>query len=196
MHRPRGPRRMLLALVVVVSLGCSGASLEASAPEPGGTSGPTPRTTPEGFEPPARPDPAPDPDRPGACDPTTAAAISGTVAAQLEAFARGDLPAAYARTSTSFRDTFDLEGFETLIRSSYGYLLAGTGHRLDECWAQGDRGYILAGVREGSREVVLRYDVVEEPDLGWRIAGAVELPGISLPTDRLAAIGPSGHTRT
>jgi hypothetical protein len=49
---------------------------------------------------------------------------------------------------------------------------------------RGRRGYILAGVRTGTREVVLRYDVSEEED-GWRIDGAVEIPGITLPPDRL-----------
>jgi hypothetical protein len=109
------------------------------------------------------------------------------VSTQLGHFARGDLAAAYAVTTTTFQRLMDLAAFETLIRSRYPYLLTSPGHRLAECWAVDGAGYILAGVRDGSREVVLRYDVSEEPGFGWRIDGAVALPAITLPAEQSIA---------
>jgi hypothetical protein len=184
-----GRRRTVLLLIAALIAGCTG-----TAPDPAvgpasaapGTPEPEPHrpALPDGFEPPARPEPAPDPSAPGTCDTATATAIAATVSAQLEAFARDDIAAAYALTSPFFQRLFELPAFEALIRSEYDYLLESSGHRLDECWVQGRRGYILAGVRSGTRERVLRYDVSDEPD-GWRIDGAVALPGITLPPDRL-----------
>jgi hypothetical protein len=194
MRSPVALRLMLASLLSVTALSCTGTAIPTGAPtvapgtsEESTTDAPDsePGNDAEGFEPPARPEPAPDPLRPGACDATTAGAIGATVSAQLEAFTREDIASAYGLTSPFFQRMLDVEAFETMIRTEYPYLLESSGHRLDECWARGRRGYILAGVRAGSRETVLRYDVSDEPGLGWRIDGAAALPGISLPPDRL-----------
>jgi hypothetical protein len=184
------PRLALASLLSATALSCAGTAAPTVASGASGES-PTERreaergSDAEGFEPPARPEPAPDLLLPGTCDTTTAEAIAATVSAQLEAFTREDIAAAYGLTSPFFQRVLDVEAFATMIRTDYPYLLESSGHRLDECWVRGRRGYILAGVRSGSRETVLRYDVSEEPGLGWRIDGAAALPGISLPPDRL-----------
>jgi hypothetical protein len=192
MRIPVALRLSLTSLLCVTAMSCAGTSVPLLAPdvsEDRTTDGPSapPETGggAEDLEPPARPAPAPDPEPPGACDATTAAAIGATVSAQLEAFMREDIEAAYELTSPFFRRLLDIEAFETMIRTEYPYLLESSGHRLDECWARGRRGYILAGVRTGSRETVLRYDVSDEPEGGWRIDGAAALPGVVLPPDRL-----------
>jgi len=185
-----------LALVVLLSVtapGCTGTAVPTASSHPvlDGPAAPhgaerqVPERDPDEFEPPARPTPAPDPLRPDPCDAVTAGAIGATVSAQLDAFMRDDIPAAYALTSPFFQRVLDAEAFETMIRTEYPYLIESSGHRLDECWTRGRRGYILAGVRSGSGETVLRYDVSEEPEVGWRIDGAAALSGISLPADRL-----------
>ncbi len=158
-----------------------------TSPEPLPQPSPDLETDREVFEPPTRPAPAPDPERPGTCDPMTAAAIGATVTAQLDAFARSDLDAAFALTSASFRSSVDRTDFERIIRTGYAYLLGNAGHRLDTCWSSGSSGYILAGVRSAEREYVLRYDVSEDLGAGWRIDGAAELPGIALPEQRLVS---------
>ncbi len=205
--RLRTPRRMrrgttLLVALASIALGCSGdpespaATSQATQVEPDiefdvesdgesdGESGQD-EAAPEGFEPPARPSPAPDIQLPGSCDAMTTAAIGAVVSAQLEAFTHDDLDAAYALTSPFFQRVLDRDAFDSMIRTDYPYLLESSGHRLDECWTRNGRGYILAGVRVGTREVVLRYDVSDEPDVGWRIDGAAEVPGIRLPDDQL-----------
>jgi len=189
MRSPITRHLALVTLLSATSLGCTATVAPPASSDPAADTPAAPpdaeQQDPDEFEPPARPDPAPDPLRPGACDAATAGAIGATVSAQLDAFMRDDIPAAYALTSPFFQRVIDAEAFETMIRTEYPYLIESSGHRLDECWARGRRGYFLAGVRSGSREVVLRYDVSEEPEAGWRIDGAVPLSGISLPPDRL-----------
>jgi hypothetical protein len=186
--RPRVTLRLsLTSLLCVTALACAGTPVPTAAPDTAESrtaDGPEADEGEGDLEPPARPAPAPDPQRPGACDATTAAAISATVSEQLEAFMRDDIAAAYELTSPFFQRLLDIEAFETMIRNEYPYLLESSGHRLDECSATGRRGYILAGVRNGPRETVLRYDVSDEPEVGWRIDGAVSLPGVTLPPDR------------
>jgi len=182
----------LTAMVVLIGLGCAPAPPGAQAPGAQAPGAQEPSAdVPDGvgptddFEPPARPEQIPDLAPPGECDAETAAAIAATVSAQLDALRRDDIDAAYALTSPFFQRLLALEAFEAMIRDDYAYLLESSGHRLDECWSRSRRGYVLAGVRTGSREIVLRYDVSDEPDVGWRIDGAAELPGIRLAPDRL-----------
>lgn len=139
---------------------------------------------PEQDPAPDRPEPAPDPMAPDACDEPTRTAIAGTLTAQLDAFAAEDLAAAYAMTSPFFRSFLDEDAFEALIRTQYPDLIGNDGHRFDDCGVRGRRGYIVVGVRNGARELVLRYDVSLE-DVGWRIDGALELPGVTLPPEPL-----------
>jgi hypothetical protein len=186
MRSPVALRVTRLALAAAVASGCAGTAVPTATPDgdaPGARS--APEGAPDVLEPPARPGPVPDLQPPGACDAPTAAAIGATVSAQLQAFMRDDIAAAYALTSPFFQFVLDIEGFEEMIRTDYPYLIESSGHRLDECWTRGRRGYILAGVRTGSRERVLRYDVSDEPEVGWRIDGAMALPSIILPPDRL-----------
>jgi hypothetical protein len=112
--------------------------------------------------------------------------MAATVSTQLDAFASGDIAAAYELTSPLFRTTFDPVAFETLIRTQDPYLLESSGHRTDECWIAGSRGYLLAGVQVGMREVVLRYDVSNRTGGRWFIDGAAELTSIRLPETQLA----------
>lgn len=197
-HRTARRPATLLAVLAATALGCSGAAdvtvaSDQDARVESDVESDVERDVdqdevdalPDAFEPPARPEPSPDPQRPGACDAVTADAIAAVVSAQLDAFAGDDLDAAYALTSPFFQRLLDRDAFETMIRTGYPYLLESSGHRLDECWARSRRGYILAGVRIGTREVVLRYDLSDEPDVGWLIDGATEVPGISLPDDQL-----------
>lgn len=153
---------------------------EDPAPEPGPGPGPAPEEDPV----PDRPEPVPDTAPPGMCDEPTRNAIASTLAAQLDAFAAEDLTAAYATTSPFFRSFLDEEAFETLIRTQYPDLVGNDGYRFDDCGVRGRRGFIVVGVRNGAREIVLRYDVSLE-DGGWRIDGALELPGVTLPPEPL-----------
>jgi len=154
------------------------------------TERPVATTTPTGPPPAAdrAPDPAPrppstpDPTAPQACDPATRAAIGAPVTAQLEALTVGDFDGAYAVTSPFFRTVVSRAQFELLIRDAYPELVGNGGHRLDECGVRGRRGFIVVGVRSGVRTVVLRYDLSQEED-GWRIDGAIALPGVTLPPD-------------
>ena len=176
------------ALTVALAAGC-GPSEVAAPSEP--TAAPAPELVPEDVPQPALPpDPPPDPPvdagrPPNACDASTAAAITATVSTQLDAFADDDVAGAYAMTSPFFRRFLDEAGFATLIRDEYPELLGNDGHRADECLAVGRRGSLIVGVRSGTREVVLRYDLSEEED-GWRIDGARRLVGIQLPPQPLA----------
>jgi len=191
----RNPRpAILLSPLVALALGCSGATpppaatdLETPVPPgvaPDGAARPDDATPRDTFEPPARPDPAPDPLRPGDCDPITAAAIGAVVSAQLSALARDDLDAAYALTRPSSTRTSDRDTFATMIRDDHPYLLDGPDHRLDECWASSRSGYLVVGVRTGTGEIVLRYDVTEDPHSGWLIDAITAIPGLVLPDDQ------------
>jgi hypothetical protein len=154
----------------------------AGAPSgPGSERAPLPDAPAPG---PFRPGPSPDPTAPDECDAATGAAIGMTVGSQLDAFAADDFDAAYALTSPFFRTMFTRDAFETLIREAYPTLVGNDGHRLDECRSRSRRGFLVAGVRAGAQELVLRYDLSEEAD-GWRIDGALLLPGVTLPSDQV-----------
>jgi hypothetical protein len=189
--RTAGSRAVVLATVTAVLVTACGDSVDAPASshrspaDVGATMPSAPESEaapPPGT--PSRPEPSPDPTAPGACDTATRAAIGLTVGTQLEAFSRGDFDAAYALTSPFFRTLFTRDAFESLIRDAYPALVGNDGHRLDECRARSRRGFLVAGVRSGSLELVLRYDVSQEAD-GWRIDGAILLPGVTLPRDRV-----------
>jgi hypothetical protein len=190
MRHHRTATRTTRTLVVVAGLlvaACSGA-VEAPTSSPADTHTSAPTAPDTGGAPPSEaqppPAPAPDPTEPGECDATTRSAMGLTVTTQLEAFATDDFDAAYALTSPFFRTLFTRDAFETLIRDAYPVLVGNDGHQLDECRARSRRGFLVAGIRNGSQDLVLRYDLSEEPD-GWRIDGAILLPGVTLPRDRV-----------
>lgn len=178
--RARCLRPAAAALVITLVAGCGPAEvatpLEApAAPSPGTAPDPVPE-----LDPPADAGRAPN-----ACDGPTEAGIAATVSRQLDAFADADVAGAYAMTSPFFRRFLDEDGFASLIRDEYPELLGNDGHRTDECLAVGRRGSLIVGVRDGAREIVLRYDLSEEED-GWRIDGARRLVGVLLPPQPLA----------
>jgi hypothetical protein len=191
-------RSAILATTVALTLlvsACSGdpgragsvpdAPAAAATTDPPAPSAPAvpsvPPGSPDPSEPPARPAPIPDPSAPGACDETTSRAITATVAAQLEAFASGDLRAAYALTSPFFTTLVDEGRFEEIIRTDYPQLLMSRERWTGDCLVRGRRGVLLAGVADAEgRELVLRYDLSLE-DVGWRIDGALRVEGITLP---------------
>jgi hypothetical protein len=141
----------------------------------------TPAGPQDPSEPPARPAPVPDRSAPDPCDAATSRDITATVSAQLEAFAAGDLRAAYALTSPFFTTLVDEARFEELIRSDYPLLLVSRERWTGDCLVRGRRGVLLAGVADAAgRELVLRYDLSLE-DVGWRIDGALRVDGITLP---------------
>ena len=175
-----GWRSAAAGLVMALAAGCS-TSQGAAPPEPAPT--PSIDQAPESTP---KPEPPVDVGRPAnACDASTAAAITATVSTQLDAFADDDIAGAYAVTSPFFRRFLDEAGFATLIRDEYPELLGNDGYRADECLAVGRRGSLIVGVRDGTREVVLRYDLSEEED-GWRIDGARRLIGVMLPPQPVA----------
>ena len=176
------------ALSFTLAAGCGPAEVAApSEPAPAPAPEQAPDQAPEATPGPDLPrDPPVDAGRPpNACDASTASAITATVSTQLDAFADDDIAGAYAVTSPFFRRFLDETGFATLIRDEYPELLGNDGHRADECLAVGRRGSLIVGVRSGTREVVLRYDLSEEGD-GWRIDGARRLVGVQLPPQPLA----------
>lgn len=193
--RGRRPLRLgpaVAALTIALAAGCGTSEMTAPsepAPAPAPEQAPerAPEAVPEPSLPPDLPsDPPVDAGRPpNACDASTAAAITATVSTQLDAFADDDVAGAYAMTSPFFRRFLDEAGFATLIRDEYPELLGNDGHRADECLVVGRRGSLIVGVRDGAREVVLRYDLSEEED-GWRIDGARRLTGVMLPPQPLA----------
>lgn len=133
---------------------------------------------------PCPPPATPEPRAASECAATTRSLIEATLTTQLDAFAVDDLVTAYAMTSPFFRTFVDGDAFDTLIRGEHPELLGNGGHRFDECRTLGRRAFIIVGVRADDGEVVLRYDLSEEPD-GWRIDGARTLDGVVLPTDPL-----------
>lgn len=183
---------VLAVLALTVATGCGPAATEPpsgappardTAPEPDAPPSPAPPPSPEL---PPTPDPPPDAGRPpNACDAPTEAGIAATVSRQLDAFADADLAGAYATTSPFFRRFVDEEAFAALISDEYPELLDNDGHRTDGCLAVGRRGSLIVGVRDGGREVVLRYDLSREED-GWLIDGARRLVGVTLPPQPLA----------
>lgn len=188
-------RRRALGLVVAsalaLSIGCAGTDDLAGVEAAGGGApeDPGPDREPEAAPaPPQRPEPreqTPPPPTPAACDPERDGTIGVTVSTQLDAFSGSDFARAYAMTSPFFRRVLDADAFETLIRTEYPELVGNDGHRLGECLVRGRRGSLIAGVRAGTQEVVLRYDLSEEAD-GWRIDGARRLPAGALPPQPLA----------
>ena len=189
-------RTLLVALAVTLTLtGCGAAPEDAALEAPLPAQGPLPSSPESEPEPDApepepepelapRPAPVPDTTAPGTCATAILDAIASTVSTQLDAFAAEDFTAAYEMTSPYFRLVFATDDFEQMIRTDYPELVGNDGHRFDECQVRNRRAFIVVGVRAGAREVVLRYDLSEEPD-GWRIDGAGLLPGITLPPDRL-----------
>lgn len=193
-------RTLLVALAVTLTLtGCGAAPEDAALEAPLPAQGPLPSSPesesesesepePDAPEPEPelapRPTPVPDTTAPGTCATAIRDAIASTVSTQLDAFAAEDFTAAYEMTSPYFRLVFATDDFEQMIRTDYPELVGNDGHRFDECQVRNRRAFIVVGVRAGAREVVLRYDLSEEPD-GWRIDGAGLLPGITLPPDRL-----------
>ena len=81
-------------------------------------------------------------------------------------------------------DATPRDTFATMIRDDHPYLLDGHDHRLDECWASSRSGYLVVGVRTGTGEIVLRYDVTEDPHSGWLIDAITAIPGLVLPDDQ------------
>jgi hypothetical protein len=177
----------VVAAVLVVTSACA-SSERAAAPDPATAVAPTPAPSP--APPPdadrALPLPPVDPDAPHPldCDAERRDAMRSPVATQLGAFADDDLTLAYAMTSPFFQRVLTADAFEALIRGEYPELIGNGGHRFDECRVRGRRGHLIVGVRDGVREVVLRYDLSEEPD-GWRIDGAMRI-ALTLPPQPVA----------
>jgi hypothetical protein len=199
MGRRRSIGVVLLALSLMVVVGCASDARSGVTAQPAATP-PEPDTAPEADPrpdgeldggpdggPDGRPDGGPDvadvPD-PQRCEAGTLAAIGATVSTQLDAFAADDFPLAYAMTSPFFRRLLAPDAFEALIRDTYPELVGNDGHRLDGCRSRGRRGFLIVGVRAGTQEIVLRYDLSEEED-GWRIDGARRLTDVMLPQQPL-----------
>jgi len=183
--------RSLLAAIIVVSTAC-GSTGPGTAPSPGPSIAPVPDTTPP-TSPPSTPEgertlplPPVDPDAPHPfdCDAVRRTAMRSPVTAQLDALVDEDFALAYAMTSPFFQRVLAADAFESLIRGQYPELIGNGGHRFDECRVRGRRGHLVVGVRDGVREVVLRYDLSEEAE-GWRIDGAMRLT-LTLPPQPLA----------
>jgi hypothetical protein len=138
--------RPLLVLLVLVLVACAdpvtapsagdpgaqhdaGPSSEPGDAGPGGAQGDAGRETePEdGSE--ARAPDAPaggdEPVEPAICPDPVTEAVGVTIAAQLDAFARGDYPAALAEASPGFQAATDVDAFQRLIERDYALLLDG-----------------------------------------------------------------------
>jgi len=179
---------VLVLLPGLLTAGCAPVPGPAAPDAPPVTVAPPPEDArpPAGaFDPPVRPEPVPDPEPLAECPAEAATAIARTVSAQLDAFARADLDAAYALTSTAFRQQFDRGAFERLILGSFVFLLTSRGHRTADCFLLDGRAVLIAGVRTATGETVLRYEL-SEAEGGWRIDGAGELRGVTLPDVRVA----------
>ena len=163
--------------VLVVTAGCTSTE-RAVPPDPATavTPSPAPSPAPAPDADGTLPLPPVDPDAPHPldCDAERRDAMRSPVATQLDAFADDDLTLAYAMTSPFFQRVLTADAFEALIRGEYPELIGNGGHRFDECRVRGRRGHLIVGVRDGVREVVLRYDLSEEPE-GWRIDGAMRI---------------------
>lgn len=168
----------VIAVAVMVATTACTSPEPAATPDPATTIAPTPEPSPAPAPDADRTLPLPpvDPDAPHPldCDAERRDAMRSPVATQLDAFADDDLALAYAMTSPFFQRVLAADAFEALIRGEYPELIGNGGHRLDECRVRGRRGHLIVGVRDGVREVVLRYDLSEEPE-GWRIDGAMRI---------------------
>jgi hypothetical protein len=182
----RAASRALLVVVLAASIGCTTAE---RALDPSGEPTTPPTAPPAAHGPPDEaplPLPPVDPDAPHPldCDADRRTAMQRPVSTQLDAFAVEDVALAYAMTSPFFQRVLAADDFATLIREQYAELLGNGGHRFAECRVRGRRGHLVVGVRDGVREVVLRYDLSEESE-GWRIDGAMRI-ALTLPPQPLA----------
>jgi hypothetical protein len=107
-----------------------------------------------------------------ACEAQEAAEIGEVVDAQLEAFRRGDYPAALELASRGFRSQFDAERFEQVMTEGFPEVLESTSHRIVGCLVVGRGRTVLVELRGDAGDQQLVYRVREET-AGWRIEGAV-----------------------
>lgn len=147
----RLPLLVVTALLVVAcadpvtapEAGETGARHDRATSENGATDGDTspdgPGTSPDSPDPDASPDrPGDDaaPDdlvRPASCPDAVTEAVGATIDAQLEAFARGDFPAALAEASPGFQAGTDPATFRALIERDYPLLLEDASAEVEGC---------------------------------------------------------------
>jgi hypothetical protein len=71
--------------------------------------------------------------QPAICPDTVTDAVGATIGAQLDAFARGDYPAALAQASPGFQAGTDVNAFQRLIERDYPLLLDGARVEVEGC---------------------------------------------------------------
>ena len=160
--------RILLGLALLTFLVISTQPLTQMAPQTGA--------------PPAEPAPsqsgqAEAQNEPVACEEQTQKAIEQTINSQTRAFADNNFELAYSFASPSFRSSVSLNGFVTIIASSYGPLIESSELRFSDCLANSNGGFALIDVRflQGGDFVYgLRYLMADTSD-GWRVDGAGDL---------------------
>ena len=184
--------RLMTAAALMTALltgACSSGSspsavLDGSSPAPATTSpSPSPEPPSESPEPPSasgEPTATPVPPLPE-CRPAAGRAVDRVVGRQLAAFAAGDVKAAYALASESFRAEVDLQSFVAIIESGYPEVADSSSYVIAEC-RQPEAGVALALVSvtgRSGRTVDMVYRLVRQP-VGWRVDGASPPQGVTI----------------
>ena len=145
---------------------------EGQAPPPASDPLPAPED-PDPLSPSAPDAPAPDAPR---CDVEVEAGSLATISTQLDAFARGDFPAALAAASAAFRAGTDVDRFQALIEQNYGLLTEDATAVLEACVpVRSDAAEVVVEVTTAAGvRAAFAYRV--RLDAGrWAIDGAVRL---------------------
>jgi hypothetical protein len=99
---------------------------------------------------------------------------------QLEAFRRGDFPAAFTFASRTIHDLFDEARFEAMVRDGYPEIARSVRAIIDGS-KRGDAGELFLFIHvygENGRAVEAVYEMVKEAG-AWRINGVVTRPDTS-----------------
>ena len=101
--------------------------------------------------------------------------IRSVIELQLDAFARGDAPTAYAQASPTIQTLFPTEDiFMMMVRSGYAALIAPRRVEFLELFYDQASPVYRVGIEspDGTRWMAF-YRMAAQPDRSWRIAGCV-----------------------
>lgn len=101
--------------------------------------------------------------------------LHAVVRGQLEAFRRGDFPAAYELAAPGIREKFSIEAFTEMVRGSYPEIAGNTGVVFGLTFDNGERAVISVRII-GKHRASRRYQyLIDRHGSDWRIGGVVIL---------------------
>jgi len=154
---------IVLAIVLTFVSGC--ASSAADQPLNALATSPAPTTT-------SLPDPASttDSDSPSACGLSERDALQRRISAQLFAFSREDFQGARNQASSTFKASFDTQGFEEMIRTGFPYLLSQSAVAFGRCRLSGQTASLEVRFTAGTTATLVYFFLRERGQ--WWIDGA------------------------